>query len=1313
MKRYTPIFIILIIIPFCLFGNDRGLIKNYFQISKSEGLSNNNVTTICDDNYGRIWIGTHSGLNIYDSKKLTTPDIFRGIFISKLFNTGEEILIGSSQCLMSYNYTTGIYKELKDGQYDIKYVSSIFYYEGIIRIVAGNNIYSYEDYKIKLIKQNLPCNNIVVDKFGTLWGMEDNIVYQIGADYTVAKEYKLLNSSSSLVNSLCIFPDSSGSIWIGSEKDGLYRYNRATDSFSKENLEKTFGIKEIENIGSISEDQYLRLWIGHNSGITVYDYNNNHLKDYMIENSYGITENTTVTNIYKTKGQYMVIGTYFTGFFFINELNSAFSFYNFSQNSKEDGGIAINGIIKDEANRLWITTNRTGINIVNEQGQIKQRLNQSNSKINNNIVSIAEDNSGNIWAGSLSNGLYKIENTQHITHYFSASNLSSSISGNTIYGLYPLNQDSLIIATNKGIDVYLQHSNSFSNIITTQNDHYAFYNIHAYQNYIYAVNLTSIITYDRSSKKTSEYKLNDRYPNILVQSSYATNNGSLLLGTNRGNILHFEDNTIKSYLTDDQIQSGISGIQADKNGNIWIASGNDIFCINPKKELRKINLRWGLGKNEFNVRSSFSDEDGYIYFGTTDGYVKFNPQKVIDNVNEKPRLFISDFKLFGKSVAANDNNEILKEHINNTKKIELKNNQNFISFDISSIDFGANQIPYSFRYRLNNFDENWNEISIPPYEISYTGLPTGQYTLDVQLVANDGQIIDAKNIDIKVNAPFYLSSYMILLYISLICSVIYLIIRQIKKQRTAKELINRAKREQEEAEKLNSLKLDFFTYISHEFKTPLSIISTLQEDILPDNVGDNIEVEIFRRNVKRLEYLIGQLMEFRGIESQHSPIKYSKQNILAFIQEITEAFYPLCKRKEIDFQFITDTDEMEMLIDSAKLEMLIGNLLSNSIKHTNMQGCGYIKIRKENNVLIIDVFNSGRCLTEEEKQTVFEPYNRTESSDIYTNSGIGLAIVNSIAKYMNIDLSIITVEGEGNIFRFEIPILQEGDAPISTSDTKTNIVKEIVDNTIYIEEQSLSNTDQSKSLHGYHILVVENDHDTGKILKKKLEKYYQVILTSKAKDALLIMQSQDVDLIISDVYMPEIDGYELCKTVKQNEKTKHIPVVLISSDKSQESKIKGFQAGADVFLQKPINIQELILRLDNILKSKGVMREYYSDFKIDEVDTEYLNNSDEIFLKNIVTYIYDNLDDPDLSVQQLSDSANLSRTQLYLNIKRLTGETPSSFLLDIKMKEAQKLLSSTNLTSSEISYKLGYKNPNHFSRQFKEYTGKSPTEFRT
>lgn len=1294
-----------------VFAQEEGIIKNYIHISKKEGISNNNVKAIQDDIYGRIWIGTEMGLNIYSSSSLVKPEHYMGVNVCSLFDTGTEMLIGTHGFMESYNYETGVYTRIKDGQYEVPYVFSIIRVKEKIIIISGESAYSYENNSVTLINYNLPCYYICVDKFNAIWGFQEDRVYRFDEQFNIQKSFKIKSSDLSPLAIVCIYPDSKGCIWLGTEKDGLYRYNRVQDEFFHENLTSAYGIGAMGNIGSIHEDEYDRLWIGHSSGLSVYDYTNNYLRFYMIENNYNIQLVNIITHIFRTKKQQMILGTHFTGLFVINELNSAIRFYHPGGSSEKTGGVTSNGITKDNQGNLLVATNYMGVSVLNKSGKVIRQFNYRNSGINDNIIALECDKKGNIWAGSASDGLYRIDRNMRVARYVNHPNDSTSMSGKSVHALHSINEDSLLVATNKGIDIYHYERNAFSNIISSKNQDYAFSNVLSFRNKIYAVHFKAIFCFDRTTKEVTEYSMLP-YLDLFIQSAYMDKNGRLWLGSSKGTLYYLEDGKPVQFIDNKEHTESLNNIQGDSLGNLWITAGNTLLFVPQSKDVRVINLTWGLGNNEFNVRSCYTDSEGDIYLGTSNGLICFNPTQIISQEKEEPVLYIADFKLFDKTVEPGTSS-LLKKHINHTDELVLKHKENFLSFVVNSIDYNpARSTPYRCLYRLDNFDNNWYEINPASNEIIFTRLNTGRYKLHIRLQAETGEVLDEKTIAIRIKPPLWLSIPMIILYVLIFFALIWWIRRVLKRRQATRELIEKVKRESDEDTRLNAMKLDFFTYISHEFKTPLAIISTLQNEILPysENVDD--DTEIFKRNIKRLEYLISQLMEFRNMESQHASISLKQYDMIPFLRGIYEAFVPLYKQKEILHEFTTEIDSLPMMIDADKIEMLVGNLLSNVSKHTQQGGRFYIKISLNDEKLVIDAFNSGECLTEEQKTAIFQPYNKTDTSSLYSNSGIGLAIVNSIAKLLDIDLSVIAIENAGNIFRVEIPIV-EGKGDESNSEvTHTKIVDRIIDNTMYFEEQSSVSEMEEETRNPFQILLVDNDHDTKKIIKKKLQEYFHVLTASNGKEALLLLKSQNVDVVISDIIMPEMDGYELCKAIKGNSKTKHIPVILITSDLSAESKIKGFQAGTDAFLHKPINIQELLLRLENILKNKHVLRTYYSSFGQLNMEEMEVNNADETFIKELTDYIHDHLSDSELSVQQLAQHVNISRTQLYLNIKRLTEQTPSQFVLNIKMAQAKRMILNTNMTSSEISYKLGYCNPNHFSRQFKEFHGTSPSEFR-
>lgn len=1100
-----------------------GIIKHYTHIGKRSGLARNTVSTLAEDIYGQIWIGTDNGLTVYNSNNTYNPEHFSGTHIIKLFNAGTQMIVGTPNYVCAYHYQTGIFSRLKHNGNDIAQTSDILQIDGNTVILAAQQIFRVDSTGILVrICEKASYTRLCIDKFGQLWGINRNdVVSLLNSDFSVKSSYQLKNKELSPVLAFCIFADSKGVIWAGTEKDGLYRYNRLTNNFQKENVYIREG-KEIENIVCINEDRDEQLWTGHNTGVAIYDLINRHPEDYIPENTDNVAQNITITDILRTRNGDMVLGTHFTGCFYIHELDSPVKFHKIAKFNKESRLTATNNITEDTQGNLYISTNNAGIIGGNRY------INDLSCGINNNIISLAIGATGELWAGSLSNGLYRIASNGRVTHYINRINDPNTLSGNKVYGLMMLRDNSLIIATTAGVDLFLPGRDKFTHLYSGGG--FDFLNILKYGDTVYLVDYNSVYRFCPVTHKIEDFPMEQHKGRI--RCAYIDHRGQLYIGTVNGELYQFDEGDLELFAN---AGGYISNIQGDEAGNLWLSSGQSLVCITPEKQVRKINLDWGLGDNEFNIRSNYKDKNGVIYFGTSDGYISFLPEQMNKRQPVQPKLYVSDLKLFDKTVfPSSANGSILRQHINLTKKITLANDQNFISFTICAINydswFGK---PYRCLYQLEDSDPNWYEVNLASNEISFTRLSMGKYILRIRLIEEDGNLLDSREIEIVVKPPFWLSGWMILMCLavaSLIGLLVYYIVR---KQRNSQKLIEDTQHER-----------DSLSYLiketSRELRTPLNVLQTLK-----DSSGETVQDEeqaIFRRNIKRFEELVNQL----------AAVNPAKEN----------QFYP----KQED----------------------------------------------------------------------------------------------------------------------------DSSSPIS------------------------ENSVQSWNDAEFKVLLIDQDPDTRHILKKKLQLRFHVMSVGTCPEADKLIKSEKVDVIISDVFATQGHaGYELCRELKTNEKTKHIPVILISSDNSSEARIKGFDCGADAFLLKPIEIKELRLRLDNFLKSRDALRNYYSDYH-PALAGKRINNADETFLLELVRYIHEHFEnkDDELSIHNMTRHFCINRTQFYEKVKQLTSQAPMQFVLHLKMEEAKSLLMNSNQTLTEISYRLGYCNLNHFSRQFKESTGASPKEWR-
>lgn len=518
---------------------------------------------------------------------------------------------------------------------------------------------------------------------------------------------------------------------------------------------------------------------------------------------------------------------------------------------------------------------------------------------------------------------------------------------------------------------------------------------------------------------------------------------------------------------------------------------------------------------------------------------------------------------------------------------------------------------------------------------------------------------------------------------------------------------------------LNKHKLNFFTYITHEFKTPLSILMAVFEDISisRNNTITGEEMKIINRNIQRLQFLINQLLEFRSVETDHARIEYVKGDIMTYGRSIFELFIPVFRQKQVVFQYTTSTDSYYTVFDRDKIEKIISNLLSNAFKHSDPQSEINFRIDVDKNAgqLILSCHNSSSYIHPEQREAVMQPFHKTDSSDQkYSNTGIGLALVNGLVQLLSGTVEIESHQNSGTTFKVRLPLVEDSKDMIVPDET-LDIVNspDVVADTVYLlnnsglkEDMNAANTEKKMT-----VLLVEDNPDINNILKSKLLRLYKVKTAYNGQEAVELLKTHIIDIIISDIMMPYMDGYELSRYIKTSREYSHIPVILITSQPSKENELQGLSAGADAYIEKPFTFDELNLRITNLLKAKSNIREHYHDMKIFELNEE-LNNKDEEFIKSLTQFVIEHIEEPELSVDQLTTHMNISRTQLYNKLKKLLNLSATEFINKIKIDVAKVKIIKTNLTIAEISWQLGFNNPSYFSKTFKRFCGVTPNEFK-
>ncbi|SDK56358.1 Signal transduction histidine kinase [Pedobacter sp. ok626] len=1308
-------FLILINLAFLLLSNSLNLsaqnIRKYNKLTQQDGLLSNRVTAIAEDESGRIWLGTNDGISLYDGDQITAcprtsnDSIFQPGKIIEIKAFKHKMVIAGDNGIYEYDFSTNKYAVLiKSDQFNTsKGLASDV--RGLI-ILCDNNLYRLTMEKLIKIKKNIYFNKIQVDAEGNLWGATfttvvkcDNIGNQL-SDFKFAENF----DNDLLITSF--YCDSKGLLWAGTKRHGIFRYDPVQDKFKLQLPNPG----QIQNVCSMAEDDSGRLWIGHNRGIAVFDYINQYVEYRMLIENFENELNTTVCSIFKSSIGDMVLGTYFNGGFYLSKNDAWLNFLHVT-NPDRASGIVVNNMLMSSKKELWVATNTIGINVYNEKLQITKRFSHQNSSINDNIISLCEDQAGNIWAGSESNGLYcLIDQGNQIKHYLYNKNDKSSISNNRIFSIRNLNKDSLLIGTDGYINVYDKKQDRFSILLATSS---TVNDIIVKDQQIWVCCLNEIICYDRL-KKTKKIYTKKHANSARVQfHSMLFDGEKIILGTKNDYLYYIgKENILLPYPGSNIVKSQINGLQKDTQGRYWLSTANGLYCVEKDHSIKNIDVMWGLNTTWFNERSSYV-YDNILYFGSVNGICYFKTPQFAQQSLVKPNLYFSDFKIF--NVSQLKNVAYFEKSINETDEIELAYNQNMISIEVNQVNFDhQSRKNYRTFYKLEGSDNRWYELSSGSGNINFTSLKPGSYRLLVKLEDLNHKTLSSKALKITIKPHFLLNNIMLLIYTILLLYAVLELRKFIKRRHLEILKIKLSAVEKTKLEELNKSKLDFFTYMSHELKTPLAIIMAIQEDLFSNHKIENIkEYEISQKNIKRLTFLISQLMEFREIETSDLPLQTSYADLIAFCNNIFSVFTPLLERKNISYEFNCFKQELMVNMDFDKLEKIISNLLSNAFKNCEVNGNIIMEISESvvPQKVNISVRNTGSFIPQEQIQMIFQPYFRQKSTgDYYDNNGIGLALVIGLTKRLNAEIKVESSIKDGTRFTLCLPINTKVNSITENQDLNLNSTMELINDVLYSDPVNV-NLQSNTQGHTHKVLLVEDHSELADLFKNKLKALYHVVITHNGKEALDYIRSQQVDLVISDIMMPVMDGYELCDHLKSNPKTKHIPVILMTSYDNIQNKIKSYELSADGYINKPFSTSELLAKISSLLKNKATLRNYYSHQEPLRLKEE-ANSQEESFILKVQQIIVDNISSNDFSVNQLAHKMRISRTQLYLQVKKTTEISPTDFIIKVKLDYGKSLLKKQSLSISEIAYKLGYSNSNYFSKQFKDFFGLTPSQYR-
>jgi len=1329
----------------------------------SNSLNDNQIQSLFEDRHGIIWVGTQvGGLNSYNpvtgtfTRFLHDPERETSLSDNMVF----DVCASSTEPDVLWVCTNYGLNKLVTGPTELPPEKTVFQH------------FFHDPDDSNSLSSNF-IRTVLEDHHGKLWigtweGL--NVMDRETGHITRFPGNPDIPGNLSNGKIECLFEDHDGVLWVGTFGGGLNRFDPSTGQFTRYQHDPQNSLSLGGNrVTSMIQDNAGNYWIGTDKGLSQFQR-----KTHSFINHYHDPANTSslsvqgVLSLYQSPSGVIWVGTNTGGIDHFLPHEYGFPALCPGTNTKNDPqlkSIYSFLILPDAPDVLWIAMGGTLIQYDRQKNDITRYIidsTQAPDDQGKNIASLAGDSKGRIWIGSLqgltrfdpvtkqmfqfthapqnasslckvsrinvlhmdrektdilwigfhSSGLGKLDMTRNVFSYFRSSfSESDTISHNSITCITESLDGYLWIGTKKGLNLFDKNREHFRHFLHNPDS-------------INSLSSNYILSLYEDKDRILWVGTDNAGLNKLEWSHIDRISGC------SPKVTHFDE-------SDGLPNEVIYGILEDNSRHLWLSTNQGLsrFDMNTKK-FRNFGRRDGLLSSEFNTGSYFKAKTGELFFGGISGMNSFSPEHIRDNTHVPPVVF-TDFLLSNESVLTGAG-KFLQKSITETDKIVLNNKQNVFSLEFSALDF-ANSQKNQYAYFLEGFDHSWNDIGTRRF-ITFTNLPAGSYRLRVKAANNDGLWnAEGAHINIRIK-PVWWETNLAVIFLVIMVAGLFILGMRLKLNR--ERMKNQLKLERIRAEHLSELdqmKSRFFANISHEFRTPLTLILGPMEQWLSGDIRSDLKKTARRviRNARSLLSLVDELLNLSRLETGKLRLKAGKGDLVQHVKTLFYGFESLAGSRDISLEFSCNTPVHELYFDAEKMERVWNNLFCNAIKFTPDHGQVSLTIQILHNEqplvlkdaspepekmgayeLQIQIWNSGKGISANHLSLLFDRFYQTDGmGKSNMGCGIGLALVKELVELHHGSVEVKSLEGKWTEFTLRFPMGKEHLA-----------ASEIVDNPkmydlmkpsaqcFIAEQENTVREDTGPEQHlaedtSRLILVIEDNPDMREYLAEILSGSGRVIQAGDGIEGLKMAIHTIPSLIVSDVVMPNMDGCQLCQKIKADERTSHIPFILLTAKSTTECKMEGLQLGADDFLIKPFNSAELLLRVENLMKQRRLLHDKYQHLFQLKPSELVVESSDEAFLKRCISLIENHLEDPNLKVDWLAREAGLSRSQLHRKLHALLGQTTSSFIRHIRLKRAALLLKKDFASVSEIMYSVGFNSAPYFRKCFRKHYGVNPSEY--
>lgn len=1315
------------------------------QLGIEKGLSNNYVVSIAQDKQGFLWFATEEGLNKFDGTRFITylknEDLTRqgitGNELNCLLDDPQDSIlwIGTQRAgLNAYDYVNNTFLCYRhDGENPESLIT-----DDVTKIVAATDgnlwITTYwrgVDYFDKKAGKFIHYNTQTVPGLASdnIWSVVDGGDGKLymghvhhGFSVLSLKDKKVKNFMHDPEDPVslpgngvtCIYKDLSGNIWLGTDR-GLALFNPEAENFihfhhSEDGVPHTvFDIRQFDGN---------KLWIAMEfGGIAILDLTQRMFLSpdqvrfqYIKEgdDEYSLS-NSTVRCLFQDSFKNVWAGMWGGGINFLSHESSYFNVYSYSP--IQHSGSSLNNktassVCVARDGKLWIGTDGGGINVFDKGKRVAVYKEETGDLTDNSIQAALCDSEGNLWFGSFMGGVDFYDVKKKSFHQI----FPKDKTGEDVRALYE-DAEYVWIGTSNGIYKVRLHDKGIADHYTVENNLVRCISKDNLNRLWIGTFGGGLGVFDEHFQCVKLFNVTSLFPSNTINTVYMDSQNRMWIGTGEGLVCFPSSQSwdYKVYRSEEGLSNvHIRAITEDNHGNIWVSTNKGISCLLKDKEVFYNYDHWDNVPMGYFMSGSVAEaKDGTLYFGSINGLCRFNPDQVLEK-RESPAAIITEMRIFGPLRDTDSNEKVMALEGQSEVRLSYMQNNFSVTFNIQNYAL-ADQVEYA--YMLKGLENSWYTVT-DPNNVTFRNIPPGNYCFQVKTrIRNQEWADEIASLDIRIDPPVWLTWWAKLFYILSGVSVLYFILHAYKKKLDMESLYELEKKNHEQEQELNNERLRFYTNITHELRTPLTLILGPLEDMQKSNSlsgKDSQKISVIHQSAIRLLNLINQILEFRKTETQNKKLCVSRDNLAALVHEIGLKYKELNRKPEIDFCLEIEQEDMSLFFDKEVVTIILDNLISNAIKYTE-KGTITLGLHQvvRNNIhhTEISVSDTGFGIAPDALPHIFDRYYQEGSEHQASGTGIGLALVKNLVVLHEGEIRVESSLNVGSTFYVSLltdntyPHVLHADSTEKTSDEKGE------------KEENIEPVHSGKRI----LLIVEDNRDICDYIVESFSDDFEVRTAANGEQGLEQALGCIPDIIVSDIMMPVMNGIVMCRKLKEDLRTSHIPIILLTAKDSLQDKEEGYQVGADSYLTKPFSATLLHSRIHNLLESRKLLAERFNtnSILIDKraAVTESMNKLDNEFLEKINKLIEDRLSSEKIDIGYLSDAMCMSNSTLYRKMKALTGLSTNEYIRKIKMQYAERLLLEGKYNISEVAFKVGINSTVYFRQCFKDEFGMAPSDY--